>query len=138
MLVRVDGSVGITVREILAAELDAGQGGDGERLLCRACGNVATSSRARIAVGGAHEHRKTNPTGITFHIGCFRHAPGALAWGEACAEHTWFAGHTWQIALCGRCGLHLGWAFHESGARFHGLILDRLRAEPERGPAPGA
>jgi hypothetical protein len=78
-------------------------------------------------------HRKTNPAGYTFDIGCFRRAPGASAWGEASAEHPWFAGHTWQIALCAGCGAHLGWAFQAEGSRFHGLILDRLRPEAERG-----
>lgn len=117
------------VRALL--ELDDGTG-RARRLLCRACGHPITDDRARVAVDGAHQHVERNPAGITYRIGCFREAPGAVAWGEAYAEHTWFAGHTWRIALCGRCGAHLGWAFQGHG-RFHGLITDRLVPEP--GPA---
>ena len=134
---RVDGSTGITVREVLSTGLDEGLGEGGERLVCRACGHAITSSRARIEVAGAHEHRKTNPAGYTFHLGCFRAAPGARGWGPACAEHSWFAGHTWRFALCGGCESHLGWAFEAAGGGFHGLILDRLRTEPEGEQARG-
>jgi hypothetical protein len=128
----MDGHTGVSAREIVDTLLDQGQGDGGERLLCRACGHAITSTRERLAVDGAHEHRKTNPGGFTFRIGCFRHAPGAVGWGEAAAEHTWFAGHTWRIALCAGCGVHLGWAFQGEGSRFHGLVLDRLRNEKER------
>ena len=93
-----------------------------------------TATSARIEVAGAHEHTKRNPGGFEFRIGCFRAAPGCVPWGDACAEHTWFAGYAWQIALCRRCGSHLGWGF-EGGDRFYGLVVARLRMEEE---GPGA
>ena len=132
----VDGDTGITLRELLSTGLDEGLGGGGERLVCRACDHPITSARARIAVSSATAS-KTNPAGLTFHIGCFRRAPGARGFGRACAEHSWFAGHTWRIALCGGCETHLGWAFQAAGEGFHGLILDRLRPENEGEQGPG-
>lgn len=128
----MDGNVGITVAEVLSTHLDDGMGG--VRLVCRFCGHAITSERARIEVDGAHEHRKINPAGAAFHIGCFRRAPGVKGWGGAFMEHSWFDGYTWQIALCASCNAHLGWTFEAAGDRFHGLILDRLRAEDERRP----
>lgn len=116
------------VRALLG--LDDGLG-DGRRLRCRACGRAITDTGARVEVAGAHEHVKKNPGGFVFQIGCFRAAPGAVPWGAPTAEHTWFAGYAWQIALCGGCGIHLGWAFQAAGDRFHGLVADRLRLDPE-------
>jgi hypothetical protein len=107
---------------------DDGLGG-ARRLLCRACGNPITTEADRTTVEGAHEHVKTNPAGLVFRIGCFRAAPGALGWGDAFAEHTWFAGYTWQISLCAGCGVHLGWAFGGAGGSFHGLVTERLRLD---------
>lgn len=113
----------------------------GRRLLCRLCGRAITGERARAEIAGAHEHRKENPAGLVFRIGCFRAAPGCAPHGVAVAEHTWFAGYTWQIALCGGCQAHLGWRFlaREQADGFYGLILDRLveEAGPQR-PLPGA
>ena len=59
-------------------------------------------------------------------IGCFRAAPGCATRGERIAEYSWFAGHSWQIASCGRCGVHLGWRFVSDNASFFGLVLARL------------
>lgn len=123
-----------TVEVAAVLGLDDGTGG-GRRLLCRACGNVVTSTSARIEVEGAHEHTKRNPAGFEFHIGCFRAAPGCVDRGDACAEHTWFAGHAWRFALCRRCGGHLGWGFVGAGDGFYGLVVARLRLEEE---GPGA
>ncbi len=103
-------------------------------LLCAACAEPITRDEHRIAIEGRHRHRRTNPTGIEFEIGCFSEAPGATAVGAATAEHTWFAGFFWRISICRGCGLHLGWRFEGGNSGFHGLILDRLEAEqPEEG-----
>jgi hypothetical protein len=103
--------------------------GGGRRLLCRACGHPITTEADRTTVEGAHEHVKRNPAGFVFRIGCFRAAPGAVGWGDAFAEHTWFGGYTWQIALCAGCGVHLGWAFGGKASAFHGLVTERLRLD---------
>jgi hypothetical protein len=77
-------------------------------------------------VQGAHEHRCTNPHGITYYIGCFHEAAGCTAIGEATTEYTWFPGYVWRVALCANCRAHLGWHFQSRDDYFHGLIMARL------------
>jgi len=99
----------------------------GERLLCVRCGETVTSASERIEVAGGHRHTFTNPAGLTFTIGCFAAAPGAVQSGTATAAWTWFEGYRWRYAHCRRCANHLGWSYHDAGgALFFGLILDRL------------
>jgi hypothetical protein len=102
---------------------DAGERG---YLACARCLAQITTPSARIAVAGSHEHSFRNPEGIQYRIGCFASVTGCLAAGPRSTYWTWFAGHTWQVALCGACRAHLGWQFRSSDRRFHGLILDRL------------
>ncbi|MBI4954490.1 MAG: hypothetical protein HY908_20870 [Myxococcales bacterium] len=106
------------------------------RLLCAGCRSPVTDTAARVAIGGSHEHTFVNPSGYVFRIGCFRAAPGCTHVGDSSTEWSWFPGHAWQVALCGRCSVHLGWAFSADGreALFHGLVLDRL-VEDEPGAA---
>lgn len=102
------------------------------RLFCAGCRHPVTHQDERIPMQGGHEHRFTNPHGITYHIGCYREAAGCSAIGEATAEFTWFPGYAWRIALCGNCRTHLGWRFQSGGEYFHGLIVNRLTSA---GPA---
>jgi len=109
------------------AARDTGTAG-GKKLCCRGCRRVITDESQRVSIAGDHAHTRSNPQGVTFCFGCFAGAPGCSSLGRATAEHTWFAGCAWQIAVCGGCGDHLGWRF--TGAHhFFGLILDRLVAE---------
>jgi hypothetical protein len=103
--------------------------GPRRRLRCARCGHVITEAEQRIVVGGSHAHRFANPSGWVYEIGCFRHAGGCAPVGEPDAEHTWFAGYRWQVAVCGQCGGHVGWRYQREEAVFHGLILERLTAE---------
>jgi len=96
------------------------------RISCAECGHGITRDDARIAIGGAHVHTFKNPSAIDYTIGCFGDAPGCRGVGERSTVWTWFPGHAWQVAVCARCGAHLGWSFH-GGSTFWGLILDRLR-----------
>jgi hypothetical protein len=99
---------------------------------CLACSFVVTTGRHRIAVQGSHEHRFMNPAGFLYHIGCFAEAVGCVLVGPASPEYPWFPGFLWRFALCGGCGVHLGWDFRGDGsAAFFGLILDRLREGAE-------
>ena len=95
-------------------------------IVCFACGHAVTRERARIQVNGAHAHVFKNPSAIDYRIGCFSEAQGCAPVGEASTVWTWFPGHAWQIAVCGRCGVHLGWSFTDQANIFWGLILDRL------------
>lgn len=97
-----------------------------DRLFCAHCRNAVTHEDQRIGVSGAHTHTCTNPSGLVFHIGCFREAPGCAATGEATAQHSWFAGYGWKVTVCTRCGVQLGWHFLGDADTFYGLILDRL------------
>ena len=95
-------------------------------LVCAACLQAVTSTRARIEMAGSHSHTFSNPHGIVFHIGCFAIAPGCDVASEPSTHYTWFAGYAWQVAACRGCGEHLGWLFRSGDSRFHGLIFDRL------------
>lgn len=99
---------------------------EGERpIRCKACRRAVTTRSAKIEVHGAHAHRRVNPSGVDFHLGCFASAPGCVAEGTPTTFWTWFPGYAWQIASCRGCGDHLGWAF--SGERaFFALILPHL------------
>jgi len=105
--------------------------GTGRRIRCAHCGQQVSSADQRIDQAGSHEHRFENPAGMVFRIGCFRHAPGCRRVGEATRQWTWFPGHAWSVALCIKCGAHLGWSYGPggTGAAFFGLILERLAEE---------
>lgn len=107
------------------AEVEAAEKAD-EPLVCSYCGHRITSEDERMEVDGAHESVRVNLAGMLFRIGCFRRAPGVRGVGEASASWSWFAGYTWQVAVCARCGEHLGWIYRGAD-RFHGLLLDSLR-----------
>jgi hypothetical protein len=102
-------------------------------IVCRACAAFIAETRSRIEVNGAHAHSFINPAGAIFRVGCHAHAPGVVGVGEESDEWTWFTGFSWQVAVCGRCGEHLGWCYRNALARFVALILDRVA---EHGPRP--
>jgi hypothetical protein len=106
---------------------------------CARCGHRITSPASRSEPGGAHEHTFMNPGGFVYVIRCFAAAPGCSRSGEESSEWSWFPGHLWQVALCGRCRCHLGWSFRRAASEvtFFGLIAERVvhdddpRAPPE-------
>ena len=95
-------------------------------LCCTKCHYPITRDRDRIQIHDKHEHVFANPHGYIFHIGCFALAPGCIIAGEETSYFSWFPGYTWRFALCGQCGILLGWAFRSQDSQFLGLILDRL------------
>jgi hypothetical protein len=110
-------------------------------LCCIGCGRVITHESSMIEVAGRHAHTCVNPAGITYRIGCFREAPGAVGVGSWSSFFSWFAEHVWQVACCAKCSMHLGWGFEPERTpsperQFHGLIRNRLREQP--GPEPRA
>ena len=96
-------------------------------IYCGTCSSVIARNFDRIEVGGSHDHRFTNPFGISFHIGCFAQALGCTISGERVAADTWFPGFQWQHASCAECRAHLGWYFDRADEYFYGLILDRIQ-----------
>lgn len=95
-------------------------------LHCQRCGRKITREEDRLDVDGRHEHVRTNPHGITFRFGSFSTASGCAMQGDPVAAFSWFPGFYWRLAMCGGCGIHLGWCFEGSMPGFFGLVLDRL------------
>jgi len=106
-------------------------GGAARAIRCAMCGRAITTSAERTSVAGAQEHTRFNPGGHVFRFGCFRDAPGCRVAGGPTFEATWFSGYSWRYALCGGCGVHLGWRF-EGPDGFFGLVL-ALLVEDEGG-----
>jgi hypothetical protein len=115
------------MEDLLADEEDATEPKDAEGVYCRQCLKMISTRSDRMAVQGAHQHTFANPHGILFEIGCYKTAPGCIQSGPPTEEFSWFKAYSWQVAICRRCLLQVGWFF--SSARlegFYGLILDRL------------
>ena len=97
--------------------------------LCIACSKKITEDKERFPYDGETEFHFTNPEGIAFDIITFRTADGCREAGEPTLDFTWFKNHSWSFALCGRCGLHLGWKYISAtpaADSFYGLIRSRL------------
>ena len=98
-------------------------------LHCLNCRRRITREDDRVSYLGLDVHTRTNPYGITFRFGSFGAAEGCEITGDPVAAFTWFAGYYWRIALCGGCGVHLGWKFENAESCFYGLVLNRLSAQ---------
>src|SRR3990172_8154876 len=57
-----------------------------QRLFCARCRHPITHRSEQIAVSDANAHTFTNPNGISFHIACFREAPGCAELGAATTD----------------------------------------------------
>ncbi len=109
------------------AESDASPETEEIWIACRNCHHRITRPSEQIAINGIHQHTFANPSGVVFEIGCYRSVQGCAMAGPPSSDFAWFAGYTWQIAICAACHNHLGWRFSgKSGGAFFGLILDRL------------
>ena len=109
------------------AERARSRGEGKQRLVCAACAHPITRVQDETRRRGLHVHCFANPGGFVYRIGCFSAAPGVVQIGAGVSEHTWFAGFSWRVALCGGCREHLGWGFAATdGDGFFGLILSRL------------
>ena len=91
-------------------------------VVCASCRAPLTYRDLGRAVDGAHEHTFFNPAGVVYALRCFESAAGARTVGNPDLAFSWFAGWAWQIALCGRCGAHVGWRWEKGGASFVGLV----------------
>jgi hypothetical protein len=97
-----------------------------EIIVCSLCSHHITEPENRIMVDGSFDHVFANPHGMVFEITCFSHARGCKIASMSSSEFSWFAGFTWQIAVCRYCTTHLGWFFSSGTGGFYGLILDKL------------
>lgn len=104
---------------------DAGTGTT-RTLRCAACAHAITEHAYRIEQQGAHAHTFVNPGGFAYAIGCFAAAPGCAYEGATETAFSWFPGWSWQVTVCARCRVQLGWLYRLAGQQFHGLILVAL------------
>lgn len=116
---------GAEQRVVEVDDQDQEESEDHRVLLCRVCSYTITSEKQSIEMNGSHRHTFFNPAGIVFELGCFAEASGVALFGDASSDFSWFSGYAWRVAVCAKCGSHLGWQF--TGARaFYGLILKSL------------
>ncbi len=114
-------------QEYADTEIEQETENEDQWVVCRQCGQRLARTSDRAIVNGSHRHTFANPSGIVFEIGCYVNVKGCGYAGPPSTEFTWFAGHSWRIAVCGSCLVHLGWMFVSSqGGSFFGLILDRI------------
>jgi hypothetical protein len=100
--------------------------GGGPRVVkCAACDAMVTRVQFRTERDGAHQHTFFNPCGHVFDIRLFDRAPGARVFGQPTGEFTWFPGLPWRYAICGACGVHLGWHWQDDPP-FFGFIVGRI------------
>jgi len=97
------------------------------KITCRECGAEITDKSFATKVNDSHEHSFFNPHGYVFQIRCFSVATGCTLAGKPSNEFSWFAGHTWQVAICRSCMTHLGWRFQSDSISFYGLIRDKIK-----------
>jgi hypothetical protein len=98
-------------------------------LLCSRCRTVVTGRQHTASINDSHIHTFFNPAGLVYEIACFRQARGCALHGRPTDEFSWFAGCTWQYAVCTTCQVHLGWFFSAPDDSFYGLITSRLIEE---------
>jgi len=93
---------------------------------CKSCQAKISAPSHAVEIKGAHQHRLTNPEGITFDIVIYSQVECLVA-SEPIYEHTWFSGYAWQIVVCHHCKSHLGWCYIKNNSPdFFGLILNRI------------
>ncbi len=110
--------------------IDDGEGSEG-RLRCRDCRALITSREQAFCADGEQPERVFfNPAGLVMRVLTVRHARGLGLVGGRTDDFTWFAGYSWQVAICAACGQHLGWLYEAMGERtpvaFWGLLIERL------------
>ncbi|XP_065179515.1 protein cereblon-like [Sycon ciliatum] len=72
-----------------------------------------------------------NPQDLSFDLVTVSSAH-VVGHGHFYAEHSWWPGYSWQVAVCPKCRQHVGWVFQaitpEEGTadRFYGLIFSHL------------
>ncbi len=106
--------------------------GGGRHVVCRACGHQIAKAEDKSSVAGGQSHTFFNPHGLVFELECYSRANGCMVQGAPSSDFSWFAGYSWQVALCGGCTSHLGWHYASADSgRFWGLISGMIREEDD-------
>src|SRR5208282_1989638 len=120
--------------QTVSSPLCSGTGGNGAKAYrCSFCISVITYSDRQIAVSDSKRHTFINPAGISCEFYTFSSCPGAITFGYATEEHTWFPGYIWSLALCRHCSTHLGWHYQsvtesEELTEFWGILVNQILA----------
>lgn len=81
-------------------------------LSCRGCAHRLAPCAAVFSASEAGACAAwANPHGFVHEVLTVREAPGVEPVGSAETAHSWFPGTAWRHALCGGCGVHVGWAY---------------------------
>ena len=103
------------------------------RIVCAQCGQHLSTRDQLFAYDGQSMYGVfINPFGVVFELCTLVNAMNLTLIGEPTEGGTWFEGYSWQICVCSRCHVHLGWLYqsHTSAgapSRFYGLIRSKLR-----------
>jgi len=84
--------------------------GEAKAIRCRGC-LVEISDESQVFALSAGSPLFVNRYGFVHEILTVRSAQNLSSQGEPTQVDTWFAGYSWQIVVCARCGLHLGWRY---------------------------
>lgn len=109
-----------------------GEGADRARpIRCRRCDGELCDERAIFSpLGGPVRQLFVNPTGRACEVLTVRDASPIVLYGISTLEATWFAGCSWQLALCGRCAGHVGWRYEgavpSTAGAFFGLLCEAI------------
>ncbi|ELU09887.1 hypothetical protein CAPTEDRAFT_128319, partial [Capitella teleta] len=93
-------------------------------LLCRQCGHEVAIAKdlypqpSKLAIGQRNDtilgvpgtliQLLQNPHGKNFEVITTKRAD-VYKYDKAVVEYSWFEGFSWRLAVCPRCGAHLGW-----------------------------
>lgn len=134
ILLKTDPSLPEKQNGQVAPELEDKEKEQEDWFVCRNCGQRLTQPSDETAIQGSHTHTFANPSGFVYEIVCFATARGYSFLGPPSKEFTWFAGHSWRIAICADCLIHLGWYFtSQDGGSFFGFIVDRITRQGSSG-----
>ncbi len=92
-------------------------------IFCCRCDAQLTPAATAVLIADKHEHVFVNPSGILYHIRCFKQVAGCYCHGDWTPEWSWFPDNAWRYAACSGCHTHIGW---EYDGGFFGLIAERI------------
>jgi hypothetical protein len=98
---------------------------------CRECGSYITDSGLTTKIHGVAEHSFVNPSGMQCDFITVAACRNVYADPQLYVEHSWFAGYGWRIAVCARCGSHLGWKYDAvknlTPREFFGILIHAVQ-----------
>jgi cereblon len=119
-------------RDTAARTRDEAEEAPDQPILCRRCRARLSEMPALFPMDADRINRVfANPAGLLLEILTTRAAHNVVVVGPATTEFTWYQGYAWEVAYCGGCRAHVGWAFGAADgkrepSRFFGLLKAAL------------